>query len=336
MCLNGKDRSMKKTIIGFVSFFILVSGLQSYTFPQEKIKIAIIPINNTSLFWKSIHTGAKMAAMAAPDVEIIWKTPLTVNDKEQQIAIVERCITEGMSGIILAPVNDEALTNSVSKAMKKRIPVLILDSGLKGKPGKDFISFIGIDNKKAGRFAGDQLAKLLGGKGKVVLLRIVEGQSNTTEREEGFLEEMAKHPVIKVIVQDRYVGCNVDMAKKGSMNILSQFKEIDGIFCPNESSTIGMLLSLREANLAGKVKFIGFDTPSLVVEALREGEVDGLIIQNPILMGFLSVKTIVDNIRGKKISTTMDAGIHLIKRENLNDADVQKLLAMPSVIEKGS
>ncbi|MGD1046725.1 MAG: substrate-binding domain-containing protein [Bacteroidota bacterium] len=326
---------MKTTCFHLLSVVIIILGLQSLVFPQEKLKIAVIPINNTSLFWKSVHVGVKLEAMSAGGVEFVWNAPLTENNKEQQITIVERCITEGISGIVLAPVNAEALTNSVSKAMKKRIPVLILDSGLKGTLGKDFISFVGIENKKAGDLAGEHLARLLEGKGKIVLLRNVEGQANTTEREEGFLEAIAKHPEIKVVVKNRYAGGNVDMAKKVSMNILSQFNEIDGIFCPNESSTIGMLLALREANLAGKVKFIGFDTPAPVVEALRKGEMDALIVQNPVLMGFLSVKTLVDKIRGKKISITMDAGIHLIKRENLDDADVKKLLTLPSIVEKG-
>jgi ABC-type sugar transport system, periplasmic component len=327
------DVSMKKRITLFLSALFLVSGLWALVLPQEKIRIAVIPKSDAALFWKSAHMGAKLGAMAAADVEIFWKAPLTESDQEQQIAIVEQCIAEGVSGIVLSPISYDALSEPVSKAMKKKIPVLIFDSALKGKAGKNFISFVGIDNRKAGGLAGEYLAKLLKGKGKVVLLRYVKSQANTTEREEGFLEAIAKHKSIRVIVKDRYAGGTTDEAKKASMNLLSQLKEADGIFCPNEQSTLGMLFTLRDANLAGKVKFVGFDTPAPVVEALKKGEVSALIAQDPSRMGYLSIKTIVDYIRGKKIDQTIDIGVCVITRENLDDANVQKLLSLPSSVE---
>jgi ribose transport system substrate-binding protein len=217
--------------------------------------------------------------------------------------------------------------------MKKKIPVLIFDSALKGTPGKDFISFVGIDNRKAGSLAGEHLGELLGGKGKVVLLRYVAGQANTTEREEGFLEAIAKHKGIQLTVKTRYAGGSVDEAKKVSLSILDRLKEADGIFCPNEQSTIGMLLALREAKLAGKIKFVGFDTPAPVVEALKTGEMSALIAQDPARMGYFSVKTIADYIRGKDVLVSIDTGVRVITRENLSDPEVQKLLALPTLSE---
>ena len=302
-------------------------------FSQEKIRIAVVPKSDGSMFWKSIHAGVKIGAIAASGVDIIWKAPQTESDKEQQIAIIEQCITDGVSGIVLSPINYDALSKPVSKAMKKKIPVLIFDSALKGKAGKDFISFVGIDNRNAGSTAGEYLAKLLNDRGKVVLLRYVKGQANTTEREEGFLESIARHENIQIIVKDRYAGGTIDEAKKTSTDLLSQLKEADGIFCPNELSTIGMLLALRDANLTGKVKFIGFDTPTSVVEALKKGEISALIAQDPSRMGYLSVKTLVDYIRGKEVAPTIDAGVHVINRDNLNDPEIQKLLVLPMMSE---
>jgi ribose transport system substrate-binding protein len=324
---------MKKTDIRFLSTFIFVLGLWTTVVSQEKLRIAVIPKGNTSVFWKSVHAGAKIGAMAAAGVEINWKAPLTEGNKEQQIALVEQYITDGVSGIVLSPISYDALSEPVSKAMKKKIPVLIFDSALKGKAGKDFISFVGTDNRKAGNLAGDNLATLLNGKGNVVLLRYVKGQASTTEREEGFLEAIAKYENIRVIVKDHYAGATVDDAKKASMDLLKQLKEADGIFCPNEESTLGMLFVLRDANLTGKIKFIGFDTPSLVVEALKKGEVSALIAQDPARLGYQSVKTLVDYIRGKKIERTIDTGVRVITLQNLNDPDIQKLLALPSMSE---
>jgi len=277
MYLNERDRIMKKTIISFLFALILVSGLQSYLFPQEKLRIAVVPKGNEAIFWKSVHAGANIGAVTSKDVEIIWTYPKTEGDKEQQISIVEQCITENVSGIILSPIHYDALRGLVSKAMNKNIPVLIFDSALKGTAGKDFISFVGIDNRKAGSLAGENLAKLLKSKGKVMLLRYVKGQANTTEREEGFLEAMSKYHNIQVTVKDRYAGGSVDEAKKTSNSFLSQIREADGIFCPNEQSTIGMLLTLRDANLDGKIKFIGFDATIPLIEALKNGEINASI-----------------------------------------------------------
>jgi ribose transport system substrate-binding protein len=193
MYLNEGERIMKKTLISFLSAMILVSGIWTFVLPQEKLKIAVIPKSKSALFWKSTLVGAKLGALALSGVEILWTAPLSESDKEQQISIVEQCIADNVSGIILSPIHQDALAGSVSKAMNKKIPVIIFDSPLKGVPGKDFICYIGIDNRKAGYRAGEHLAKLLGSKGKVVLLRYVKGQANTTEREEGFLEAIAKH-----------------------------------------------------------------------------------------------------------------------------------------------
>jgi ABC-type sugar transport system, periplasmic component len=324
---------MKKTIISFVSVMILVSGLQSYMFPQEKLKIAIVPKGKEAFFWKSVHAGAKIGAVTSKDVEIIWKTPQPENDKEQQISIVEECIKEGVSGIVLSPVDDNALVESVSKAMKKKIPVLIFDSALKGTLGKGFISFVGTDNRKAGNLAGENLAKILKGKGRVVLLRYMKGQASTTEREEGFLEALNKEKGIQLIMKDRYAGGSIEEAKKISLSILSQLKEADGIFCPNELSTMGMLLALRGTNLAGKIKFVGFDASIDLIEALKKGEINALVAQDPSRMGYQSVKTIVDYISGKKIPLKIDTGVYLVTRENLNDPEIQKLYSMSSGVE---
>jgi ribose transport system substrate-binding protein len=324
---------MKKRIALFLTVCSLVSGLWAFVLPQEKLKIAVVPKSNGALFWKAAHMGAKLGAMNAAGVEILWKAPESESDHKKQIAIVEQCIAEGVSGIVLSPISDDALGEPVSKAMKKKIPVLIFDSALKGKAGKNFISFVGIDNRKAGGLAGDHLAGLLGSKGNVVLLRVVKGQANTTEREEGFLDAIAKHKGIRVLVNDCYAGGTTDEAKKASLSIVSQLKEAGGIFCPNEHSTLGMLQALREAGLAGKVKFVGFDTPAPVVEALKKNEINALIAQDPSRMGYLGVKTIVDYIRGKKIKEMIDIGVTVVTRENLNDLNVQKLLTLPSSVE---
>ncbi len=323
---------MKRTIIRFLSAIILVSGLWTFVIPQEKLKIAVIPKSSTALFWKSVHSGVRLGGLALGNVEVVWKAASKENDIAQQIATVEQCVSEGVSAIVIAPLDKEALAGPVAKATKKKIPVLIFDSALKGTPGKDYISYVGIDNKKAGIKAGEQMVKMLGGKGNIVILRYKATQSNNiTSREEGFLEAVAKYNNIHVIEKDHFVSGTVNEAKDECLKMADKLKEADGIFCSYEQSTLGMLLALRNLNLAGKVKFIGFDTPPSAVEALKKGDISALMAQDPSQMGYRCVKTIVDYIRGKKVEAKIDIDVRIITRDNLNDPDIQKVLALPGM-----
>jgi ribose transport system substrate-binding protein len=292
---------------------------------RASLKIAVIPKGTTHIFWKSVDAGAQAAGKDL-GVEIIWKGPLKENDRAQQIAIVEQFVTEGVSGIVLAPLDDTALRRPVAEAAQKKIPVVIFDSALKGEPGKDFVSFVATNNMKGGSLGGECLGKLLGGRGKVVLLRYQVGSASTMEREEGFLEAIRRNKGLGMIVDNRYAGATAGEAKTAAMNIVDKLKEADGIFCPNESSTFGMLLALKQNNLAGKVKFVGFDTSPPLIEGLRKGEIDALVAQDPTRIGYEAVTILVDHIRGKKVPTTVDTGVRLITRDNIDSPEIKKLL----------
>jgi ribose transport system substrate-binding protein len=311
--------------VHLVVLAILVAVISGFALAQTKMKIAVIPKGTTHIFWKSVEAGARLAGKEL-GVEIIWKGPLKENDRAQQIAIVEQFVTEGISGIVLAPLDNTALQRPVAAAMAKKIPVVIFDSGLKGEAGKGFVSFVATDNKRGGNLGGEHLVKLLEGKGNVVLLRYQVGSASTMEREEGFLEAVGKMKDLRITVDNRFAGATAGEAKTASMNIVDKLKEANGIFCPNESSTFGMLLALRQMNLAGRIRFIGFDTSPPLIEALRSGEIDALVAQDPTLMGYQGVKTLVAKLQGKEVPKSIDTGVRLITRENLNTPEIKKLL----------
>jgi ribose transport system substrate-binding protein len=313
---------MKVRLAAAAMLVILASGL---ALAQQKMKIAVIPKGTTHIFWKSVEAGAKQAGKEL-GVDIIWKGPLKENDRAQQIAIVEQFVTEGVSGIVLAPLDNTALQRPVAAAMQKRIPVVIFDSGLKGEAGKDYVSFVATDNKKGGKLGGEHLAKLLEGKGKIVLLRYQVGSASTMDREDGFLEAIRKVKGLQITVNNRFAGATAGEAKTASMNIIDKLKDANGIFCSNESATFGMLLALRQNNLAGKIRFVGFDTSPPLIEALQSGEIDALVAQDPTLMGYQGVKTLVARLQGKEVAKTIDTGVRLITRDNLNTPEIKKLL----------
>jgi len=267
---------MKESIKCFLLALILLLGIQTSLLSQGKLKIVIIPKTDIGVFWKSIHAGAKLGSVALGNVEVSWRVPVEYATWAQ-ISVAEQAIAEGVSGIILAPYDKDSLAVPVAKAMKKKIPVLIFDSALKGKAGKDFISFASIDNIKAGNLAGEYLAKLLKGKGKIVMLRVTPNQFSILDREKGFLETMAHYKGIQIIDKDHYAGAGVDNAMNESLKMVDKLKEADGVFCSYEQTTMGMLLALQKNGLAGRVQFIGFDTPAAAVDAVRKGEINALV-----------------------------------------------------------
>ena len=288
-------------------------------------KIAVIPKGTTHSFWKSVEAGARQAG-AELGVEILWKGPLKEDDRAQQIGVVQQFVSSGVSAIVLAPLDDTALRTPVKSAAEHNIPVVIIDSALKGEVGKDFLSFVATNNHRGGEIGGEELARLLGGKGKVVLLRYSEGSASTMEREAGFLAVMKKYPGITITVDNRYGGATVSSAQDASMNLIDKVREADGIFCPNESSTQGMLLALRQTGLAGQKQFVGFDTSTFLLAALNKGDLQALVAQNPTRMGYLGVVTAVKHLRGEKVEPAIDTGCVLVTKDNQASAEVKTIL----------
>jgi ribose transport system substrate-binding protein len=299
---------------------------------NKKITIAVIPKGTTHEFWKSIHAGANKAASElssqGTDVEVIWKGPLREDDREQQIQVVEGFAAQGVSGMVLAPLDDHALVRPVSDAKRAGVPTVIIDSGLQSS---DFVSFVATDNRKGGSLAADRMGQLLNGKGKVLVLRYAEGSASTTEREGGFIDEIKqKFPGIELISTDQYAGATRDTAKRASENLLNRFGDVvQGIFTPNESSTAGMLLALQDIGKAGKVSFVGFDASQTFIEAINANQLHGIVVQNPFNMGYLGVKTMVDSLQGKPVQPKIDTGVMLVTKDNMQSPEVQTLLHPP-------
>jgi ribose transport system substrate-binding protein len=290
--------------------------------------IAVIPKGTTHTFWQSIRAGAERAGKEA-GVTIIWRGPLREDDRDAQVSEVEGFVSRGVSGIVLAPLDDTALMQPVKEATQRKIPVLIFDSGLKGT---DFISFVATDNIKGGRLGGERLAQSIGGKGKVILLRYAEGHDSTGKREEGFLEAMKANPGIEVVSSNQYGGADVEGAYKKAEALLTTYKKpdgslsIDGIFTPNESVSFALLRVLQDNGWAGKVKFVGFDASPNLIAGLRNGGIDGLVIQDPVLMGYTAVKTMVAHLKGQPIEKWIDTGVHVATKDNMDTPQIKGLL----------
>ena len=311
---------------------LLASLVLSTVVYAKELTIAVIPKGTTHEFWKSVHAGAVKAerelTAAGTPVKLFWKGPLREDDRDQQIQVVENFTARNVSGIVLAPLDSQALVNPVRSAVKAGVPVVIFDSDLKSDQQ---VSFVATDNFKGGRIAGDYLAKRLGGKGRIILLRYQVGSASTEAREAGFLDALKAYPDLKLISADQYAGPTRETAYQASQNLLNRHGQaVDGVFCPNETATIAMTKALREIGRAGgKVVMVGFDSGSQSVADLRHGDVQALVVQDPVKMGYLGVKTLVEHIQGKKVEKRVDTSVMLITTENMNQLAAQELLNPP-------
>ncbi len=288
---------------------------------DKELAIAVIPKGTTHEFWKSIHAGAIQAARElstqGTPVRIVWKGPFREDDREQQVQVVEGFLSQGIRGIVLAPLDNRALVRPVEEAQRAGVSTVIIDSGLESDVPISFVA--------------DRLGEVLGGRGKALLLRYAEGSASTTDREAGFLEELrSRYPRVELVSTDQYAGPTRETAKQASENLLNRYGGVvQGIFTPNESSTIGMLLALQDIGKAGKVRFVGFDASSILIDAVRNHQLDGVVVQNPMRMGYLGVTAMVDHLRGKPVERRIDTGVMLVTPANLDSAATQQLIHPP-------
>jgi ribose transport system substrate-binding protein len=296
----------------------------------KTLQIAVVPKATSHEFWKSVHAGAVEGAREA-GVHIIWKGPITESDREAQINVVQDFIAGGVDGICLAPLDSQALVPVVREAAAAGVPTLIFDSGLDDP--ESIISFVATDNYHAGELAGRRLGELLGGKGRVIVLRYAVGSQSSQLREEGCLDVLKKEfPAIEILSSTEYAGETADKALVKTQQLLLTFGDrVDAMFAPTQHVATGMLRALDEQGLAGKVKFVGVDAGPELVAALRAGKMHGIVLQDPVRMASLAVKTMAAHVRGQKVESKIATGETLATPENMDEPEVKRLLEPPLV-----
>ena len=298
---------------------------------EEALRIAVIPKGTSHEFWKSVHFGAEKAAKELGNVEIIWQGPVVESDTGSQIEVVKSMIAKRVDGILLAPNQKGSLVDPVDEAISEGIPVAIFDSGL--DKGPEIVSYVATDNFKGGKLAADAMAKAINEKGNVILLRYLSGSESTEQREEGFLKGLEQYPGINVVSSDQRGGDNTTQAKaKVDQLLQTHGDDLAGIFAVCEPNANGTLESLRNAGLNKKVKFIAFDPSDALIEALKDGSCQGIVLQDPVQMGYQGVKTLVASLGGTAAEPYISTGEYVATPENMEEEQYQKLLK-PSIFE---
>ena len=291
---------MKKLLLFLVVFAAILScgksedkkdaGAGQAASSGDKIKIELVSKGYQHEFWRSVEAGAKKAGEEL-GVEVNFIGPEKETEIGKQVGMVENAINKKVSALGIAALDPDALAVVAKKAMDAQIPVVTFDSNVKDDITS---SFIATDNKAAGAMAGEQLAKLINGKGKVAIVSHNPGTTTAIEREAGFREALAKYP------------------------------DIAGIYGTNEPSIFGVAKGVEEKGLTGKVALVGIDSSEDLAKFLEKGVISGLVIQDPYNMGYQTVQQLYKLSKGEKVEKRIDTGAILVTKENMNNEDIVK------------
>jgi ribose transport system substrate-binding protein len=317
---------MKKAIgiialVAIAAVFIIIGIIRKGSSLDER-RIAVIPKGTSSVFWESVRAGAQKAGDEF-GYEISWNGPELESDRERQIQIVEDFIARKVAGVVLAPNGSNALVPKVEEMFAKNIPCVIIDSEI---DTDKYVSFAATNNYQGGVIAARRMGKILNGKGKVIVTKFMPGSGSTTNRENGFIDTIEKEFPDIEIVDTKYGMATVETALQAAEDLLTKHAELDGLYASNASTSVGSAQALQSQGRADNIKMIGFDAEETLIDKLRSGVVDSLVVQDPYKMGYIGVKTLVDKINGKEVPKVIDTGVELVTLERLEEPKIKALL----------
>ena len=304
---------MNRKPLGLPVVFALIASLScGRSSPETTIRIAVVAKALDSEWWQRVKSGAEEAARATPGIKLAVLAPEREINIDQQASILEDQIIKKVSALAVAPAGVSEILPLLDKAKAAGIPVIIFDTDV---DWNSKLSFVGSDNREAGRLAGAHIVKVLGGKGKVAVIRGILGIRTHDDRLAGFREAIASSPEITVVTvqpanSERGMGMTV------AENILTSNPDLKAIFATNDQMALGAVEAVAARNVAGKVAVVGVDATREAVTAIQNGKMSADISMHPEALGRGAVEAAIKAARGETIEKRIDTGTTLVTREN--------------------
>lgn len=287
-----------------------------------KKRVAMVPKGTAHLFWVAVQAGAQKAAKEF-DLEILWNGPPQETDYSRQIQIIDSMIAQHVDALAVAATDAKAISAPVERAMAAGIPTVIFDSGVETMR---YDSFVATDNYEAGQIGARELARLLNNEGPIAVMMNLPGSRSTADREKGFHDTVAKEfPKLK-IVAEQFGMADRAKALSATENILSAHPELKGIFASSEPSAVGVGLALKARKLGGQVRFVSVDAADPMVEDLKAGIIDTLVVQDPFTLGYETVKALNQRLHGQSVEKQINLHARVVTKADLDKPDVMRLL----------
>ncbi|OXS57894.1 BMP family ABC transporter substrate-binding protein [Cohnella sp. CIP 111063] len=287
-----------------------------------KLYIPVISKGFQHQFWQAVKQGAEKAAQEF-DVEITFEGPETETQVDKQIEMLQAALDKKPAAIGFAALDSKAATPLLEKAKAANIPVIGFDSGVDSDIP---VTTAATNNAAAAGLAAEKMAELIGGKGEIAL--IVHDQTSRTgiDRRDGFKNRIEeKYPDIK-IVDIQYGGGDHLKSTDLTKAIIQAHPDIKGIFGANEGSAVGVVNAVTELKKEGQIVIIGYDSGKLQMDAVRSGKMAGAITQNPIGIGYETVKAAVQAKNGENIPKSIDTGFLWYDKTNIDSDEIKPLL----------
>ena len=301
---------------------LLVSGALAGCRRSRQKLIGVVPKATSHLFFVSVHAGVDQAARDLR-VEVLWNGPNDETDYTRQIQIVDAMVARRVDALAISATDERALVAPLERAAQADIPITVFDSAVNFE---NYVTFVATDNRGAGVRAARLLAGLLGGKGKVGMVMQKPGGTSTVLREVGFEETITKEfPRIQIAAR-QYGMADRARSRAAAENILTAHPDLAGIFASSEAASLGSIQAIRGRNLSGKVKLVTFDFSETHVEALQDGTIDVMLVQDPFRIGYEAVKSLAQKLGGQTPVKRLDLPAREIVKADLDKPEVRALL----------
>jgi ribose transport system substrate-binding protein len=283
--------------------------------------VALVSKGFRHQFWQAVKAGAEQAGKEF-NVKVTFEGAQEEGNVEQQIQLLQTVLDKRPDAVGFAAIDSQAAGPLMQQAKNNKIPVIAFDSGVDSDVP---VSTASTDNLAAAAEAAKHMAEQIGHEGKVAM--VVHDQTSVTgvQRRDGFVDYMKKNePKIK-IVDIQYSGDPLkatDLAKA----IMTANPDLKGLYGSNEGAAIGVVHAVQERGLTGKLAVIGFDSGKDQIDAIKSGAMAGAITQNPVGIGYETVKAAVAVIKGDKVQKTIDTGYFWYDKKNIDDPKIAAVL----------
>lgn len=288
-------------------------------------EIAVIVKATSSNFWQNVNKGAEAAIAGQSDHSYSFDGPATESAVADQVNLVENAINRGVSGIVLAPSDPEALAPAVKRAYESGIPVVIIDSGLGEGAEGTYQAFLSTDNCAAGEAVAKRMIEEAGTEGKVAVMSYVAGVGSEIGRVGCFSDYLAENSDLE-IVGPYYSQSQMAQALNQTTDILASNPDLVGIFGANEPTAVGMGRAIMQAGKAGQLVALGFDGNADLQQFVRDGLMKATAVQGSFAMGEMGVNAIIDILEGEKVESFINTGVVLVDQENIDTDEAQNVL----------
>ena len=288
-------------------------------------EIAVIVKTTNSNFWQNVSKGANAAIAGNTEHTVSFNGPASESAIADEVSLVENAINRGVAGIVLAPSDPEALAPAVKKAHESGIPVAIIDSGLGESAAGTYQTFLSTDNCAAGQLAAKTMVEKVGSEGKVAVMSYVAGVGSEIGRVGCFVDYLKANSKLE-IVGPYYSQSQKATALNQTTDVLAANADLKGIFGANEPTAVGVGRALVQAGKAGQVVAVGFDGNGDLQAFVKDGTLVGTLVQGSYQMGELGVKAILDILAGKTVEATIDTGVVLVTKDNIDQPEAKNVL----------